>query len=60
MLCGNGWCVPDPTVNVKSWYIEKAAGLCYDKTVANKPSLSDSIGSHSRTLPQVQLKKKLL
>ena len=58
MLCGNGWCVPDPKTKVHSWYIERAGGLCYDKTVANKPSLSDSTGSEGRTAPTTTAQKE--
>lgn len=48
---------PKDTSQVQSWYIERAGGICYDKTAATKPSLSDSIGSEGRTPPGTEEEK---
>lgn len=49
---------PEDTSNVESWYIERAGGVCYDKTAQSKPSLSDSIGSEGRTPPKTRAEKE--
>ena len=46
------------TPEVTSWYIERAGGICYDKTAATKPSPTDSMGSHGRTPPASTAEKE--
>ena len=45
-------------VEFGSWYIERAAGICYDKTMADaKPPISTSMGSAGRTPPETEAQK---
>ena len=48
------------TPEVTSWYIERAGGVCYDKTAVTKPSPTDSMGSHGRTPPATTAEKEAL
>lgn len=59
---GNIECFSHRTVddNVQSWYVERAAGLCNDKTASSKPSRSQSMGSAGRTAPTTDAEKAAL
>ncbi|MCZ0932183.1 MAG: hypothetical protein OXJ52_03410 [Oligoflexia bacterium] len=50
--------VSDLNLKVKSWFVERAGGVCYDKFAENKPSMSDSMGSEGRTPPSSFAEKK--